>query len=31
VAKFDATARACELVGWEYRLIGAGDPWWRRI
>ncbi len=26
VAKFDATARACELVGWEYRLVGAGDP-----
>lgn len=26
MAKFDATARACELVGWEYRLVGAGDP-----
>jgi hypothetical protein len=26
VAKFDATAQVCELVGWEYRLIGAGDP-----
>ena len=25
VAKFDATARACELVGWEYRLVGAAD------
>ena len=25
VAKFDATARACALVGWEYRLLGATD------
>jgi hypothetical protein len=25
VAKFDATERACELVGWEYRLVGALD------
>jgi hypothetical protein len=25
VAKFDATARACALVGWEYRLLGAVD------
>jgi hypothetical protein len=25
VAKFDATARACALVGWEYRLVGALD------
>jgi hypothetical protein len=25
VAKFDATQRACELVGWEYRLVGALD------
>ena len=25
VAKFDATARACALVGWEYRLVGAAD------
>jgi len=25
VAKFDATARACALVGWEYRLLGAAD------
>jgi hypothetical protein len=24
-AKFDATRRACELVGWEYRLVGAPD------
>ena len=23
VAKFDATARACALAGWEYRLLGA--------
>ena len=25
VAKFDATARACALVGWEYRLLGRLD------
>ena len=25
VAKFDATARACALAGWEYRLLGAAD------
>jgi hypothetical protein len=24
--KFEATARACELAGWEYRLAGATDP-----
>lgn len=24
-AKFDATARACALAGWEYRLVGAAD------
>ncbi|MDT4964151.1 MAG: hypothetical protein QOF87_3798 [Pseudonocardiales bacterium] len=26
VAKFDATAVACEALGWEYRLLGATDP-----
>jgi hypothetical protein len=26
VAKFDATARACTLLGWQYRLVGAADP-----
>lgn len=26
VAKFDATAVACEALGWEYRLVGATDP-----
>src|SRR6266498_2369297 len=26
LAKFEATRRACELVGWEYRLVGASDP-----
>jgi hypothetical protein len=26
LAKFEATRRACELVGWEYRLVGAADP-----
>jgi hypothetical protein len=26
MAKFDATRRACELLGWEYRLVGAPDP-----
>lgn len=25
VAKFDATAAACALVGWEYRLLGAPE------
>ncbi len=25
-AKFDATARACAVAGWEYRLAGAADP-----
>lgn len=25
VAKFEATGRACALVGWEYQLVGAGD------
>ena len=25
VAKFDATARACALAGWEYRVVGAAD------
>jgi hypothetical protein len=23
---FDATRRACELMGWEYRLVGAPNP-----
>ena len=26
VAKFEATARACTLAGWEYELRGAADP-----
>ena len=26
VAKFDATAGACRMLGWEYRLVGAVDP-----
>ena len=26
VAKFDATAKACALLGWQYRLVGAADP-----
>jgi hypothetical protein len=26
VAKFEATRRACALLGWEYRLVGAPDP-----
>jgi CoA transferase family III len=26
VAKFDATAEVCALLGWEYRLVGATDP-----
>lgn len=25
VAKFDATARACALLEWEYRLVGGPD------
>jgi len=25
VAKFEATERACSVVGWEYRLVGAAD------
>ncbi len=25
-AKFDATRNACELVGWDYRLVGVPDP-----
>ena len=25
VAKFEATARACALAGWEYRLLGEVD------
>ena len=25
-AKFEATARACAMVGWNYRLVGAPDP-----
>lgn len=25
LAKFDATRRACALVGWEYQLVGATD------
>jgi hypothetical protein len=25
VAKFDATARACGLLGWDYELVGAAD------
>ncbi len=25
-AKFEATARACALVGWNYRLVGVPDP-----
>jgi hypothetical protein len=24
--KFEVTARACVLAGWEYRLAGAADP-----
>ena len=27
VAKFEATARACALAGWEYRLLGEADAW----
>jgi len=26
VKKFEATARACALAGWEYELRGAADP-----
>jgi hypothetical protein len=26
LAAFEATRRACGLVGWEYRLVGAPDP-----
>lgn len=26
LAAFESTRRACELVGWEYRLLGAPDP-----
>jgi hypothetical protein len=26
VAKFEATAAACALIGWEYLLVGAADP-----
>ena len=25
-AKFEATARACATVGWNYRLVGVPDP-----
>jgi hypothetical protein len=25
---FETTRRACELVGWAYRLVGAPDPIW---
>ena len=25
-AKFEATERACAMVGWNYRLVGAPDP-----
>src|SRR5262245_10610154 len=25
VAKFEATRQACDLLGWEYRLVGAPD------
>jgi hypothetical protein len=25
-AAFEATRRACELLGWEYRLVGAAEP-----
>ena len=27
IAKFEATARACALAGWEYRLLGEADAW----
>lgn len=26
VAKFEATERACAVLGWSYRLVGAPDP-----
>lgn len=26
LATFEATGNACEVVGWEYRLLGAPDP-----
>jgi hypothetical protein len=26
LATFEATRRACELLGWECRLVGARDP-----
>src|SRR6266540_950421 len=26
LAAFDAMRRACEVLGWEYRLVGAPDP-----
>ncbi len=26
IKKFEGTARACALVGWEYVLAGAADP-----
>jgi hypothetical protein len=25
IAKFEVTARACAVAGWEYRLLGAAD------
>jgi hypothetical protein len=25
IAKFDATAQACALLGWDYQLVGAAD------
>jgi hypothetical protein len=27
-AIFDATRRACELIGWQYRLVTGHDPVW---
>lgn len=24
--KFEATQRACDLLGWEFRLVGMPDP-----
>src|SRR6267142_6607645 len=26
-AKFEATARACAMVGWNYRLVGVSERW----
>lgn len=26
LARFDATAAACGLLGWQCRLVGAADP-----